>query len=111
MTERSSDIAGEGDWVRIRDIVLAPEDRSDRIPPETREKPLEMWVKGFLVDAQARIGDRVTVETATGRRATGLLEDVAPSWDHGFGSHVPELERLGRRLRDRMRRLPEEAFE
>ena len=97
--------ARRGDWVRIHDIILTPEERLNRLPEDTRKVPLEMWVKGALVDESARPGDRVTVETATGRRTSGVLQEIAPAWDHGFGRHIPELEELGRRLRRTLKEL------
>jgi len=99
----------QGDWVRIHDTVLDAGRRSDRLPPETRAVPLEMWVKGFLIDGQAGPGDRVTVETAAGRRVEGVLVDLSPSWSHGFGDHVPELDELGRRMRRWTRESSEES--
>ena len=98
-------MAYPGDWVRIHDIVLTPQERSDRLPGDTRKVPLEMWVKGVLMDTPANPGDEVTVETATGRRITGVLEEVGPAWDHGFGRHIPELEELGRRLRRSLKEI------
>lgn len=101
--------AHRGDWVRIQGIVLNPEERSDRLPEDTRKVPLKMWVKGVLVDDSASCGDWVTVETATGRRTSGILEEIGPAWSHGFGKHVPELEELGRRFQH-FRRNPHEPL-
>ena len=41
------DRAREGDWVEVEVKLLDPADRSTNLPPETAEKPLMMWVKGF----------------------------------------------------------------
>jgi hypothetical protein len=86
-------------WVRIHDIVLKPEERTGSLPEDTKKVPLELWVKGFL-DADAEIGETVSVRTITGRTMTGTLVEVSPSYDHGFGkTFIPELLDIGIRLR------------
>ena len=94
--------ARQGDWVRIHATILNPEDRSGRLPEDTQRAPVEMWVKGRLA-ADATVGEKVEVETATGRRVQGELIDTAPAWDHGFGDFVPELEEIGRQLKQALR--------
>lgn len=91
--------ARKGDWVRIHNIVLKPEERSSNLPEDTQKVPLEMWVKGFLIDEEANIGDQVEVETYIGRKAKGTLVEVNPHWKHDFGKVVPELLHIGRQLR------------
>jgi hypothetical protein len=98
-------MAARGDRIRIRKTVLKPGERSERIPEETRRTPMVMWVKGFLIDESGAVGDMVTVETDTGRRVTGELVDETPSWNHGFGRQVPELDELARRMRVLAREL------
>jgi hypothetical protein len=86
--------AKKGDWVQIHQIVLKPEQRTGKIPDETRKVPLELWVKGFLLEAS------VEVVTLTGRKATGRLVAVNPAYDYGFGDrYVPELLAIGLQLR------------
>lgn len=86
-------------WVRIHDIVLKPEERTGSLPEDTKEVPLELWVKGFL-DRDAEIGETVSIRTITGRTMTGTLVEVSPSYDHGFGkTFIPELLDIGIRLR------------
>jgi len=92
--------AKKGDWVRIHNIVLKPEERSPHLPEDTQKVPLEMWVKGFLLNEEANIGDEVEVETYIGRKAKGTLVEVNPYWKHNFGKAVPELLYIGRQLRD-----------
>lgn len=92
----------KGDWVRIHSTILAPEDRSQRLPEDTRQVPVEMWVKGLLL-ADAKVGEKVEVETATGRFVSGRLIDTTPFWGHGFGDFVPELELVGRQLKAAMK--------
>lgn len=91
--------ASAGDWVQIHDVVLRPEQRTGRIPDDTRAVPFESWVKGVL-SADAAIGDQVAVTTTCGRRVTGELVAINPGYEYGFGhTYVPELLSIGRQAR------------
>lgn len=91
--------AKKGDWVRIHNIVLEAEKRSPNLPKDTQEVPLEMWVKGFLLNDEANIGDEVEIETYIGRKTKGKLVEINPHWEHDFGKVVPELFYIGKQLR------------
>ena len=91
--------ARKGDWVRIHAVVLAPDQRSARLPAETGQVPLEMWIKGALIEETAELGDAVTVRTVTERVVGGRLDAVHPAYDHGFGTFVSELHEIGLELR------------
>jgi hypothetical protein len=91
-------LANKGDWVRIHDIVLTPEERAPQVPDDTKAVPLELWVKGFL-EVEANIGDSVTVTTLTGRKASGVLVEISPTYTHSFGDYVPELHKISAQLR------------
>jgi hypothetical protein len=100
------DVAGtnrceKGEWVEVERVLLEPADRSPNLPPETAEKPLLIWSKGFA-SASAAIGDELTVETMTGRMVTGRLSAINPGYTHTFGAPVPELSTVGRDLRARL---------
>lgn len=84
----------KGSWVSLRKVLLEPEQRTGKIPEETRAVPLTMWVKGTL-QADAEIGDTVEILTHTGRKETGVLEAVNPQYEINFGNFVPELLRIG----------------
>jgi 2-amino-4-ketopentanoate thiolase alpha subunit len=88
-----------GDWVRIRSVILTPQERATSIPEETRAVPLEMRVKGWLVTAAASQGDTVEIRTTLGRRYHGTLEAKNPPYGHDFGTAIPELLRAGEDLR------------
>ena len=92
-------IAKKGDWVKIHNVVLTPEQRAPQVPEDTKKVPLEMWDKGFLLNDEASIGENVEVETYIGRKISGKLIEVAPYYDHDFGKCVPELLYVGRQLR------------
>ena len=89
------------DWVEAECKLLDPADRSTNLPPETADKPLMMWVKGFARN-EAAVGEEMTVETITGRRVTGKLSAVNPGYFHTFGEPIPELAHVGRDLRARL---------
>lgn len=87
-------MANKNDWVQIHINVLKPEERATNIPEDTRHVPLEMWVKGHLLNETAEIGDTVTVRTKTGREVQGTLCAVNPSFKHNFGDYIPELDTI-----------------
>ena len=88
-----------GDWVQIHNVVLPSGERAPQVPADTQQVPLEMRLKGFLVDAEAETGQVVTIETVIGRQIQGTLVAVNPAYPHGFGEPVPELLTIGRELR------------
>ncbi len=91
-----------GDWVRIHNVLLKPEDRAGDLPPATKTVPLERWLNGFLV-APARLGDEVEVVTLAGRRVRGRLVEVWPCYRHGFGRPQATLQGIGPLLRSLLR--------
>jgi hypothetical protein len=93
--------AREGDWVEVECRLLDPADRSKNLPPETAEKPLMMWVKGFAL-GEAAGGEEITIETMTGRKVTGALSAVNPGYYITYGDPIPELTRVGRDLRAKL---------
>ena len=94
-------MAKKGDWVRIHTIVLKAEDRTGKIPEDTKACDLEMWTKGFLLE-DAEIGDQVEIETAVGRIEKGELIEVNPYYTHSYGKFVPELIQIDKQLREIM---------
>ena len=82
-------MAKKNDWVRIHNIVLTPEQRTGKLPEDTKKMPLEMWAKGHLQNDAAEIGDEVTIRTATGREERGTLVEVNPCYALISGTNVP----------------------
>ena len=103
--------AKKGDWVRIHAVVLKPGQRAPNLPAETLEIPLEMWVKGALLEENASLGDDVTIQTITGRMVKGWLDDICPSYKHSFGSFMPVLQDIGMELRDLVEKGERHDFE
>lgn len=91
--------AKKGDWVMVHNIVLTPEQRAPQVPDDTKKVPLEMWIKGYA-EADASEGEELAIKTITGRKVTGTLVEIAPTYAHSFGNHVPELLKIGKQLRE-----------
>ena len=47
---------GEGQWVEIHYMVLTPEQRSEDVPSDTKEVPMECWIRGWALKP-GKIGD------------------------------------------------------
>ncbi|AEM78608.1 MULTISPECIES: 2-amino-4-oxopentanoate thiolase subunit OrtA [Thermoanaerobacter] len=92
-------MAQKGDWVKIKQVILEPEERAENIPQDTKETPLTMWVKGLLLQ-DGEIGDTVKIKTFTGRIVEGVLIDVNPRYIHDFGNPIPELIKAGIKARE-----------
>jgi hypothetical protein len=90
--------AKAGDLVQIHSVILQPEERATGLPDSTGKVPYECWLKGFLIDDAAKIGDVVTIKTFIGRELTGTLAAVGPAYEHGFGRPRPELLPIGSEL-------------
>ena len=90
----------KGDWVQIKRILLTPDQRANNLPESTRNLPMIMWVKGFLEQENANIGDCVSILTRSGRVEEGELVEVNPSYRHDFGDCIPELIKVGDQARN-----------
>ena len=93
-----ADTIPAGTWVEIQGEVLAAGERAPNVPDDTARVPLEMRVKGFLVDA-ASPGEIVQIRSAAGRRLRGTLVAPLPGYSHGFGSPIEALVPIGAEVR------------
>ncbi len=84
----------KGTWVEIEQIVLTPAERAPSLPEETRKVPYILHVSGFL-QHDAEMSQQVTIRTIIGRELNGTLKTVNPSYNHSFGTTVPELLTIG----------------
>ncbi|MGC9457739.1 MAG: 2-amino-4-oxopentanoate thiolase subunit OrtA [Halothiobacillaceae bacterium] len=98
----------KGTWVEIHAMVLSAGERAPQVPADTAAVPLEMRVKGFLVQ-EAEIGASAEIETPAGRQVAGTLEAVVPAYDHDFGAPLTELIAIGREVRAILREMGEQA--
>jgi hypothetical protein len=87
-----------GTYVQIHRVELKPEERTGKIPEDTKKVPLESWVKGFL-KTDGKIGETVLIETVTQRQIEGELIAVNPTYNYGFGkTYLPDLLIVGMSL-------------
>lgn len=82
-------------WVQIKKTILEPHERTGNIPLPTKQVPLLMWVKGYLLE-DANINDIVNIKTLTGRLESGILVCQNPSYMHTYGEFVPEILEIDR---------------
>ncbi len=87
-----------GTWVEIHRVVLGPAERAPQVPDDTKAVPLEMRVKGFLLEP-GMLGEEVTIVTPAGRHLRGTLTEVNPAYTHSFGAPIPELSTIGEEIR------------
>jgi len=87
--------AKRGDLVQVHRIILPPHQRPDNLPSSTKSVPFECWIKGFLIDDAAKVGDQVRIQTFIGREISGTLCEVNPIYDHSFGEPQTELLPIG----------------
>lgn len=95
MANETPRIAKKGDFVQIHVVILRPEERTEKLPECTKKVPYEGWVKGFLLEDLATIGDKVRIRSFIGRELTGTLVKINPSYNHDFGQPQPELLTVG----------------
>ncbi len=87
-----------GTWVEIHNIVLPAGERAPHVPEDTQQVPLEMRVKGFLLQP-ASLHEEVEIVTTVGRHLRGTLVEVNPAYTHQFGAPIPELLIIGGEVR------------
>ena len=92
-------MAKKNEYVRIHRAVLEAVERTGKLPEDTKSVPLEMWVKGWVQDEEAQIGDTVTVKTVVGRLETGVLMEEKPCYALNYGEYVPEILEIDQQLR------------
>ncbi len=91
-------------WAQIGLVVLEPQERTARLPEDTKKVPYYVRVRGFL-EGEAEVGDTVTIETLIGRKVQGRLLAIEPTYGHSFGQPVEELMQAGVEARALLRSL------
>jgi len=84
----------KGTWVEIQQVVLTPEERAQSLPDDTKKVPYLLRASGFLLE-DAEMGGEARIQTIIGRRLSGKLITVNPSYSHSFGKTVFELLKIG----------------
>lgn len=88
----------KGDWVQIENIVLTAGNRAPQVPEDTQECDLKLWVKG-IAETEGTLGEEISITTATGRKTSGVLVEINPSYTHDFGEFQPELLQIEMQLK------------
>jgi len=83
-------IAAAGTRVTVRVRVLERSERMGSLPEDTARQPYEIVIRGLLA-RPAGVGQVTTVRTAAGRLVSGVVDEVEPADEHGFGRPVPAL--------------------
>lgn len=91
----------KGKFVRIKKVILNPDQRASNIPEETKKVPLIMWTKGILLE-EANLGDNVKVKTLSNRVETGELVEVNHIQKVDYGSFVEELFIVGQKAKEEL---------
>lgn len=87
----------KNEWVTIHQVVLESSQRASNLPQDTKEVPLEMWVKGHALTSGA-IGDEILIITKTGRSLKGRVVEIRPRYHHDFGDYLEEVDEIDRIL-------------
>jgi hypothetical protein len=85
-------------WVEIGAVVLQKDERAPNLPDDTKQVPLEMRVKGFLLH-DAEKGGEAEIVTLAGRTVRGTLTEINPVYTHMFGRPIPELSPIAGEIR------------
>lgn len=88
-----------GDWVEIWNVIMEQGKRAPQVPEDTQKVPLEMRLRGFLVNEQAKLGEIVSIRTRIGRVVEGKLIELHPRYNHTFGEPQKALLDIGQELR------------
>ncbi|MFN3411337.1 MAG: 2-amino-4-oxopentanoate thiolase subunit OrtA [Exilispira sp.] len=83
-------MAKKGEWVKIEKIILNPDERTAKIPDETKKVPYIVHICGHLIE-DADIGQKATIISRIGRIHEGKLIEENPAFRHNFGDFVPQL--------------------
>ena len=89
-------------WVEIGGVVLQKDERAPNLPDDTKQVPLEMRVKGFLLH-DAEKGGEADIVTLSGRTVRGTLTGINPEYTHMFGRPIPELSPIAGEIRTILR--------
>ena len=80
----------KGTWVRIEKVILQAEERTAKIPEDTKSTPFKMWTKGVLQE-DCELLAVAKIKTVADREDEGILVEVNPFYELNYGSFVPEI--------------------
>lgn len=89
----------KGSFVRIEKIILHAEERTSKIPDETKKTPFKMWTKGFLLE-DTELNSKAKIITKSNRQDEGTLIEVDPMYELNYGQYLEEMTRIDQILKD-----------
>ncbi|HZK41397.1 MAG TPA: 2-amino-4-oxopentanoate thiolase subunit OrtA [Clostridia bacterium] len=87
------------DFVVIELVILPVGKRAPQVPEDTAKTPLLAFTKGWLLDEEATVGDKVKVKAMSGRTVEGTLTNRGLAPAHDYGDFVPELLQIHQQVR------------
>lgn len=89
----------KGTFVRIEKTILTAEERTSKIPDDTKAVPFKMWTKGIL-QHDCEMDGEATILTMAKRKDTGKLVEVDPMYELNYGDFLPEMIEIDVRLKN-----------
>lgn len=89
----------KGTFVRIEKTILEPEERTSKIPDDTKKVPFKMWTKGYL-QHDCELNEEATIVTVVNRTDIGKLVEVNPFYELNYGTFLPEIAEIDRVIRN-----------
>lgn len=80
----------KGTFVRIEKTILAPEDRTAKIPDDTKSVPFKMWTKGVLLE-DTNLLEEAEIMTMAKRKDVGKVVEVDPFYTLNYGQFLEEM--------------------
>ncbi|MDD2217309.1 MAG: 2-amino-4-oxopentanoate thiolase subunit OrtA [Eubacteriales bacterium] len=92
-------MVSKGTFVRIEKTILEPQERTSKIPDDTKKVPFKMWTKGVL-QHDCELNAEATIVTVANRRDTGKLVEVNPFYELNYGEFLPEITEIDRVIKN-----------
>lgn len=80
----------KGTFVRVEKVILQPEERTSKIPDDTKKVPFKMWTKGVLQE-DCKMNEEATIITMANRKEVGKLVEANPKYELNYGNFLPEM--------------------
>ena len=89
----------KGSYVRIEKVILQADQRTSKIPDDTKAVPFKMWTKGIL-QHDANLNEEASIVTMSNRQDKGILVEVNPMYELNYGEFLPEMIEIDMRLKN-----------
>ena len=89
----------KGSYIRIEKTILEADQRTSKIPDDTKAVPFKMWTKGIL-QHDCEMNGEATILTMSNRTDTGKLVEVNPMYELNYGDFLEEMTEIDVRLKN-----------